>query len=227
MSVLNFRYFGRLVARSIRSVKPVTRFDPPMASLYDIKPRFQAVLRPLVDRLAAAGVRANAVTLAALILSVGYGLCLAAWPFSTLLLLGLPIILLMRMMLNAADGMLAREHDQKSRLGLVLNELGDLVSDAALYLPLAISLAAPAWMTIVLVTLALIGEAVGLLGPALGGARRYDGPFGKADRALALGALAVLTGFGWATAAWVPIALGVAIALAVATIVNRARKVAA
>lgn len=198
-----------------------------MASLYDIKPRFQALLRPTVERLAKAGVRANAVTVAALALSVVYGLCMAIWPFSTLLLLGLPVILLVRMALNAVDGMLARENDQKSRLGMVLNELGDLVSDAALYLPLAASFAAPAWMMVVLVVLAMIGEAVGLMGPALGNERRYDGPFGKADRALVFGALAILTAFGWAAWTWVPVVLGVAIALAVATIVNRARKVVA
>lgn len=198
-----------------------------MASLYDIKPRFQAALRPLVVRLANVGVTANSITLAAMALSVIYGLCLTVWPFSWLLLIGIPVILLVRMMLNAVDGMLAREHDQKSRLGLVLNEVGDLVSDAALYLPLAISFAAPGWMMVVLVVLALIGEAVGLMGPSLDGARRYDGPFGKADRALALGAIALLTGLGLATFAWVPIALGVAIALSLATIVNRARKVIA
>ena len=42
------------------------------------------------------------------------------------------------MALNALDGMLAREFNQKSRLGAVLNELGDVVSDTALYLPIAL-----------------------------------------------------------------------------------------
>ena len=34
--------------------------------------------------------------------------------------------------------MLAREHHMASRLGAVLNELTDVISDAALYLPLAV-----------------------------------------------------------------------------------------
>ena len=42
------------------------------------------------------------------------------------------------MALNAIDGMLAREYGQKSRLGAYLNELGDVVSDAALYAPFAL-----------------------------------------------------------------------------------------
>ena len=37
-----------------------------MPSVYDIKPRFQALLRPLVRRLAAAGTTANQVTVAAM-----------------------------------------------------------------------------------------------------------------------------------------------------------------
>ena len=47
------------------------------------------------------------------------------------------------MMLNALDGMLAREFDRPTPLGALLNEIGDLVSDAALYLPLALLLPAP------------------------------------------------------------------------------------
>ena len=49
----------------------------------------------------------------------------------------LPAVLFVRMALNAIDGMLAREHGQKSALGAFLNELCDVVSDAALYLPFA------------------------------------------------------------------------------------------
>jgi CDP-diacylglycerol--glycerol-3-phosphate 3-phosphatidyltransferase len=49
-----------------------------MASIYDPKPRFQTLLRPLVGRLAGAGVTANQVTLAAAVLSglTGLGVCL-------------------------------------------------------------------------------------------------------------------------------------------------------
>ena len=43
----------------------------------------------------------------------------------------------LRMAFNAIDGMLAREFGQQSALGAFLNELTDVVSDAALYLPFA------------------------------------------------------------------------------------------
>src|SRR5690242_707173 len=99
-----------------------------MASIYDIKPKFQALLRPITQRLAAAGVTANQVTIAALLLSIGHGLLIAYAPMQWLWLLLMPVTLFLRMALNAIDGMLAREHDQKSRLGALLNELTDVAS---------------------------------------------------------------------------------------------------
>ena len=107
-------------------------------SVYALKPKFQALLRPLVQRLAQRGISANQVTLLACGLSILIGLlislCLSSdWLWGLLLL---PIFLFVRMAMNAIDGMLAREHAQQSALGGYLNELTDVVSDAALYLPL-------------------------------------------------------------------------------------------
>jgi len=86
-------------------------------TLYDLKPRFQALLRPLVTRLAAAGVTANRVTVAAVLVSLGVGAFVffnagARWPY-----LLLPLWFFLRMALNAVDGMLAREFGQQSALG--------------------------------------------------------------------------------------------------------------
>lgn len=109
-----------------------------MATLYDIKPAFQALLRPAVGRLASAGVTANQVTVAGVILSLAAGLAVALAPSSIWPFLLLPAVLLARMALNAVDGMLAREHDMVSTLGLYLNEIGDVVSDLAVILPFAL-----------------------------------------------------------------------------------------
>lgn len=83
-----------------------------MSSVYALKPRFQALLRPLVRRLAAAGVTANAVTVAALLVSVAIGVVLAVVQ-APVLFLAVPIWMVLRMAANAIDGMLAREHGQK------------------------------------------------------------------------------------------------------------------
>ena len=56
-----------------------------MPSIYQIKPRFQALLRPLVRALAAAGVTANQVTVGAAAMSVVAGIVLAAFGMKTVL----------------------------------------------------------------------------------------------------------------------------------------------
>jgi CDP-diacylglycerol--glycerol-3-phosphate 3-phosphatidyltransferase len=128
------------------------------------------------------------------------------------------------MALNAIDGMLAREHGQKSRLGALLNELGDVVSDCALYLPLAVVPAFDARLVVGIVLLAALSEMAGVLGPTIGASRRYDGPMGKSDRAFAFGLLGLLLGLGVRPGAWL---LGVQVALVLlllATVWNRARR---
>ena len=109
-----------------------------MPTIYDLKPKFQALLRPICVGLVRAGITANAVTTAALLLSVAHGAWLALMPTSRWPLLLLPVTLFVRMALNAIDGMMAREHGQASAAGAVLNELSDVVVDAALYLPFAL-----------------------------------------------------------------------------------------
>ena len=101
-------------------------------TLYDLKPRFQALLRPLVRVLYAAGVTANQVTVFACLVSITVGALLCWQAERTLWFLLLPVWLFLRMALNAIDSMLAREFDQRSNLGAFLNELTDVIADAAL-----------------------------------------------------------------------------------------------
>ena len=163
-------------------------------SIYALKPRFQALLRPLAGALARGGVTANQVTVAAAGLSVALG-AYVAWrapeprPF-----LWLPFWMFVRMALNAIDGMLAREFGQASALGAYLNELSDILSDAALYLPFAFVAPFGPWSIGTVILAACVSEMAGALGPVVGSQRRYDGPMGKSDRALAFGALGLCIG---------------------------------
>ena len=195
-----------------------------MPSIYDLKPRFQNRLRPLVAWLAARGVTPNQVTLAALLLSVAAGGCVALWPEQRWPLWLVPAALFLRMALNAIDGMLAREHDMTSALGAVLNELGDVVSDAALYLPLALVPGVPVAGVVAAVLLAGLTEMTGVVAVQIGAGRRYDGPMGKSDRALVFGGLCLLLGLGVAPGLWLDaVLLGVVVLLAL-TVFNRARR---
>lgn len=195
-----------------------------MPSIYSLKPRFQGLLRPLVRRLARAGVTANHVTLLACGLSVALGIWLTLRIGSPRLLLILPAFLFARMAMNAIDGMLAREFGQKSLLGAYLNELTDVVSDAFLYLPFAFLGPFEAlWMGAV-IWLAAVSEMAGALGLTIGAGRRYDGPMGKSDRAFVFGAMGLWLGAGGGLASWVAWIFPRLIALLLTvTIINRVR----
>jgi CDP-diacylglycerol--glycerol-3-phosphate 3-phosphatidyltransferase len=193
-----------------------------MASIYDIKPAFQSLLRPITRGLASAGVTANQVTIAAALLSGAVGACIWRWPAERWPLLVLPGFLFVRMALNAIDGMLAREHHMKSRLGAVLNEIGDVAADTALYLPLALVPGFSAPLAVVIALLAVISEMTGVVAVQIGVARRYDGPMGKSDRAFVFGLLALLLGCGVPAGTWLLTVQVVIGALLVVTIVRRA-----
>jgi CDP-diacylglycerol---glycerol-3-phosphate 3-phosphatidyltransferase len=194
-----------------------------MASVYDLKPAFQGLLRPLCKGLARAGVTANQVTMAAVLLSCAAGGAIAWRPAARWPLLLLPAVLFLRMALNAIDGMLAREHGMKSALGGILNELGDVVSDAVLYLPLARVPGVAPWLVVVMVLLAGLTEVTGLVAVAIGATRRYDGPMGKSDRALVLGAAGLALGLGAPAARFMEPLLALIVVLLAATVVRRAR----
>jgi CDP-diacylglycerol--glycerol-3-phosphate 3-phosphatidyltransferase len=195
-----------------------------MPSIYQLKPAFQNLLRPIVRGLAAAGVTPNQVTIAALLLSVAVGALVWIFPAYHAVLLLVPLTMFLRMALNAIDGMLAREHDMRSTLGGFLNEITDVVSDCALYLPFAIVLPAYAWLVVGVVLASTLTEFAGVCTQALGGSRRYDGPMGKSDRAFVFGLVALLLGGGLDAGRWCGILLLVTLLLAVLTVVNRIRR---
>lgn len=192
-------------------------------SLYALKPQFQAWLRPLVGLIARAGITANQVTVATALVSLVLGAGVAWRLPDTRAFVLIPLWMLVRMALNAIDGMLAREFGQQSRLGAYLNELGDVIADIALYLPFAfIAPFVPAWVGAVIV-LAVIGEYAGALGAMVGASRRYEGPMGKSDRAFVFGALGLWVGLASPLPAWAAFVMPVLAVLIAFTIINRVR----
>jgi CDP-diacylglycerol---glycerol-3-phosphate 3-phosphatidyltransferase len=193
-----------------------------MPSIYGLKPKFQNLLRPVTNALARAGVNANQVTLAAMAVSFATGATIFHFRSQRVLLL-LPIVLFLRMALNAIDGMLAREHNQKTALGAILNELGDVFSDAVLYLPLAKIPGFEPSLVVAIVLLAVFTEMTGVVGAQIGASRRYDGPMGKSDRAFVFGALGLLLGLNLPIVPVVRYVLWFVLVLLFLTIINRAR----
>lgn len=195
-----------------------------MVSVYQLKPAFQNQLRPTVRGLAGMGVTANQVTILTCLISIIYGGILWFNPTCKLAMGLLPAWMLGRMALNAVDGMLAREFGMKSPLGAILNEMTDVIADAALFLPFARIAGFSPDLIVAIVLLATFSEMIGVTAQSIGASRRYDGPMGKSDRAFVFGLLGLLLGLSVNLSAvllFVQIAMTVLLAL---TIINRGRK---
>lgn len=192
-----------------------------LASIYDIKPAFQRILRPLSNYLAKRGITPNQITLAALLLSFITGSIIAFFPAETGLLLLVPISLFLRMMLNAIDGMIAREHHMQTALGTFLNELGDVLSDTFIYLPFALLPCISAPLIVAIVLLSIMTEMTGVVALQVASPRRYEGPMGKSDRAFAFGAIGLILGLGFEINYWINGVLALVLFLLVLTIYKR------
>lgn len=191
-------------------------------SLTFLKPLLRKALRPVAARLYEAGVTANQVTWTSLVGSILVGALLCRFAVHSPLFAILPTWLAARTAFAAIDGTLAIEFGQKSRLGSVLNEAGDVVSDIALFSPLAVApFSGPS--IAMAVCFAAMSEFVGMAGALLSGPRRLEGPLGKAARSIVLSLVAIaIAAFGrLPKGAWVIVpALCVGLAI---TIWNRLR----
>jgi CDP-diacylglycerol--glycerol-3-phosphate 3-phosphatidyltransferase len=190
-------------------------------SIYELKPAFQEFLRPWVKTLARAGITANQVTLWATLLSVATGLSLLYWQGNEKVFLLVPVVLFLRMALNAIDGMLARDHAMKSHLGAILNEMGDVVSDIALYIPFAYLGVFRPTHVMGKVILAILTEMIGVVTVQIGASRRYDGPMGKSDRAFVFSIMAILIALKVSIGPYGDVIFGLLILLLSLTIINR------
>jgi len=191
-------------------------------TIYALKSRFQALLRPFVVLLVRMGVKANHVTIAACIVSIAIGFAIIN--ASRIWFAIIPVWMFLRMGLNAIDGMLAREFNQKSNLGAYLNELTDVISDAALYLPFAFVVPFD-WRSVgATIFAAALSEMTGVVGVMIGAARRYDGPMGKSDRAFVFSLLAIWIAVTNGTLpAWANVIMWTIAVLIAITIINRVR----
>jgi CDP-diacylglycerol--glycerol-3-phosphate 3-phosphatidyltransferase len=96
------------------------------------------------------------------------------------------------MALNALDGMMARIYNMQSKKGEVLNELGDVISDFIMFFPIGVLFQLNIGLLLSFLFFSLLNEYSGILGKAVSGVRRYDGPMGKSDRALVVGLVSLL-----------------------------------
>ena len=166
-----------------------------MISVYKIKPKFQKLLLPLLLLLRKIGVTPNHITVFSIIFSFFLGFLLLNAAENNFLYLLVALGLLLRMALNALDGMMAKNYNLQSKSGEVLNEIGDIFSDVAIYFPLLYFESLRFEYVVIFIILSIINEFCGVLAKIISGERRYDGPMGKSDRALFIGLLCIFLFF--------------------------------
>ncbi|MEX5935627.1 CDP-alcohol phosphatidyltransferase family protein [Mammaliicoccus sciuri] len=163
-----------------------------MISIYEIKPKFQQLLMPIVDWMRKIGMTPNQVTILALLLSIVTGIILSIFHDNKWIFILMPIVMFVRMALNAIDGVMAKKYQMKSHLGLLLNELGDVISDLFLFIPLVFIAEDYGIGIMLFISLSIISEMAGVTVQVIGSSRRYDGPMGKSDRAFIVGFISFL-----------------------------------
>ena len=189
-----------------------------------LKPRFQALLRPIVQTLANKGITPNLVTMLAMILSIFVGAIIALTHGARWILLFVPLFMFLRMALNAIDGLLAKEHDMKTKRGAMFNEMSDVIADVALFLPFALIVGINPIYVVLFTVMGVFSEMAGVVAQTLNEKRRYDGPMGKSDRVFVVGFIALLLGIGVEAGLWVDIMFGVATILGIVATYNRAMR---
>lgn len=157
-----------------------------MISVYQLKSGFQKLLRPVLGLLYRMGITANAITWSGIVLSLAGGITMWLHPYGKIFLL-IPVVLLVRMAINALDGMMARTYNMQSKAGEMLNEVGDVASDLFLFVPLLQLTWINKYAVLCFLFLSVINEFAGVMGKVIKGDRRYDGPMGKSDRAFFVG----------------------------------------
>jgi len=169
--------------------------------LYAGKQGLVARLDPMIERLAAAGVSPDSVTLAAIPVAVLAGGLLLVSASVPLLLLAVPILAALRLVLNLLDGALARRTGRSHARGELLNELGDRICDIAFLAPVALLPGASPVIVLAGVLGAVLASYVGITTRAAGGERIYRGILSKPGR-MALISVAAIAALAAGQMAW-------------------------
>lgn len=166
-----------------------------MISIYNLKPKFQKLLNPLLNHLNKLNITPNQITIFTILFSTLLGFFVFKSIEEKSYFLIVAFGMLIRMILNALDGMMAKKFSLASKNGEILNEIGDIISDIAIYFPFIYFPIIQIELVFIFILLSVINEFCGVLSKVTRGERRYDGPMGKSDRALLVGIISIMLYF--------------------------------
>lgn len=169
----------------------------------------------------------NQATLAGIVIAaIGGGFLYLGFRVDPRYFLAQPLWLVLRLVCNILDGVLAREKGLADKRGEVLNELGGVVGDALNYLPIAFCAptAAGRGLALLIILCAVFAEMTAVLSRLVTGTRRDEGPLGgKLDRGIWFAVGATLAGLFSAVLAHLSYYLAAVLFFVLLTWANRLR----
>jgi phosphatidylglycerophosphate synthase len=179
-------------------------------------------IQSLAAWLAGIGMSPNLISVLGLLAAVGAGMLWAFTPVypgaARLLWLGGAVLVLLRILANTLDGMVAVEWGRASKVGLLYNDAPDRLSDTALLLGMGYARGGSIELGLAAACVALFVTYARLLGRLAGAPSDFSGPMDKGGRMIVLLAAALFMALapeGWLAGATNAHGLGVAaIALA-------------
>lgn len=154
--------------------------------LYATKSRWQYALQPLVRVCEQRRLHPDWFTYGGVLLAGVAGFALSQAYTDPAWLWLVPVCLVLRLLFNLLDGLLARALAVADPWGEVKNEFGDRLADVAIFLGLGMSGYTDPLLVALALALILCGSYLGILSKAIGGRRLYEGLFGKAERMVSL-----------------------------------------
>ncbi len=181
--------------------------------------------------LARQGVSPNAISVASVVFAMGAGLCLIAtsgnfshrgwWVLTA-------VLIVLRLLANMLDGMVALETGNSSASGELFNEVPDRVSDAVIFVCAGFAAGSSIHLGYIAAILALFIAYVRALGNHMGVAQLFIGPMAKSQRMFTLAALCLLNAIipaAWQLSSLLTWGLLVINAGGVVTIIRRLHKI--
>jgi phosphatidylglycerophosphate synthase len=153
--------------------------------------------------LAQRGVHPNAISVASVIFALGASFCLVAttligenrfwWILAVMLIV-------MRLLANMFDGMVAVETGKTTATGELFNEIPDRISDVAIFVSAGFSLGGSPHLGYIAAAMALFIAYIRALGNQMGVYQLFLGPMAKSHRMFTLAAFCLYNGL--APAPW-------------------------
>ncbi|MCG2785451.1 MAG: CDP-alcohol phosphatidyltransferase family protein [Anaerolineae bacterium] len=163
-----------------------------------ISARNSQYARQISAFLARRGVSPNAISVASMVFAAGAGLSLLATSSSfahPIWWVLAPVLIVLRLLANMFDGMVAMETGKTSAHGELFNEVPDRVSDVIIFACAGFAAGSSPHLGYLAAILALFVAYVRALGNHMGVSQLFGGPMAKSQRMFLLAALCLYNAF--------------------------------